>query len=347
MNFYVANSKFLQQNFEIQSIRISYKNKIEDTRIFSLKKLGVIITTSIKLLIKLFTFRPKFVYFQISPIGIAFYRDCVFVFLLKVFKKHIVFHLHGKGISTYISNSKLKKLIYQWAFRNNSVICLSKSLIYDIKFIYPFNPYIVNNAIDKVDCNFRKFQNNEKIQILFLSNLIVSKGVFVFLDALKHLNALYSSLSYTAYIVGKEAEINKVQILEEIQNRNLNNNVLYVGPKYNIEKYQMISSMDILIYPTLNDVWGLVILEAMQAGLPVIASREGAIPEIVDDGITGFLVDKNNHEQIVDKLMFLIKNPDIRIKMGFAGQAKFKEKYELKTFELNMQNVFNDVINKN
>jgi len=345
INSYIADSPLVKDHFSIKLIPISFKTNIEDVSIFSFYKIKTIFHLYIKLIANFIRFKPDLVYFQISPLGWAFYRDCTFVFIMKLFGKHIVYHMHGKGIGEYVSKSLFRKKIYTWAFKNSSVICLSESLESDITTIYPKKPYIVNNAILVIPSGSRIHEKEkDTIHILFLSNLIVSKGIFVFLDALTLLNTnLLPKIKVS--IVGKETEINGKIVESEIEKRNLSPFVHYLGPKYDEEKNEIYQNSDILVYPTLNDVWGLVILEAMQFGIPVIASREGAIPEIVEDGTTGFLVDKLKPEQIAEKLEILINDSDLRQKMGQVGRVKFLEKYTLEIFEKNMVNVFNDVLN--
>ncbi|RMG45458.1 MAG: glycosyltransferase, partial [Acidobacteria bacterium] len=63
-----------------------------------------------------------------------------------------------------------------------------------------------------------------------------------------------------------------------------------------------------------------VILEAMASGLPVVATRVGGVPEIVQHGETGFLVDPEDEDGMVDAILTLIKNRDLRLKFGRAGR---------------------------
>jgi len=346
MNRYLYESKVLAEKFDIQVISICYKSKIEDTSIFSFRKIRTILILYFKLIKSLTKFNPQFVYFQISPLGVAFFRDCIYVFILKIFRIHIVYHIHGKGIKEYISGSKLKELIYKWAFKSSSVICLAESLTSDIFPIYLQQPFIVNNAIPLIkNFVYSRRVNKYLVHILFLSNLIISKGIYVFLDAISLIDKKFSGL-ISASIVGSEVEISGIELNDEINKRNLNHCVKFMGPKYGNEKNEIYSNTDILIYPTCNDVWGLVILEAMQFGIPVIASKEGAIPEIVDDGVTGFLVDKHRPDQIAEKLEILINDPDLRRRMGETCRKKFLRKYTLETFESNMKKVFEDVLSK-
>ena len=117
-----------------------------------------------------------------------------------------------------------------------------------------------------------------------------------------------------------------------------------VGSKFDTEKEKIYLESEIFVFPTQYDVWGLVLLEAMRAGLPVISTYVGAIPEIVDDGITGFLVEKQNPVALAEKMEILIKDKDLRDKMGQAGRKKFLEKYTLDIFEQNLKNVFDEVL---
>jgi len=344
INSYVNNSKLLNDKYNIQTISISFKKTIEDVRIISFKKIIIVINLYLKLFISLIRFKPKLIYFQISPIGWAFYRDFIYVLIIKLFRKHIVFHLHGKGIKDACENSYFKKLIYKFAFRGSSIVCLSNMLANDINQVYAGTPYIVNNGIpifsDILECAFHDEKN--KIEVLFLSNLLYSKGILVFLDALSVLDTS-SREKIQVKIVGNEAEISSTMLNKEIKKRGLQNFVVYIGPKYGEEKLNIYHNTDILIYPTLNDAFPVVILEAMQFGIPVIASIEGAIPDIIEDGINGFLVDKHSPDQIAEKIKIFLDDDVLRTKMGKSARKKYLEKYTIEVFEKNLIDVFQKI----
>ncbi len=347
MNQYVATSKVLLNKFDLKIIPISYRGTINDKHKYSLKKFFKIIKIHYKLFKEIVAFKPSLVYFQISPLGAAFLRDCTYVFWLKIFKRHTVYHLHGKGIREASKRSVILRSLYKWAFKNSSVICLSNALTNDISEIYNGNPYIVNNGIPEIGKHLeRNYSNNAPINILFLSNLLYSKGIIVLLDALTLLDETYHK-KIKVNIVGSEADLTGSEINNEISNRNISHFVEFLGPKYGDDKNKIYQNTDILVYPTLNDVWGLVILEAMQFGIPVIASIEGAIPEIVDDGKTGFLVEKNKPNLIAEKIVNLIEDSNLIEKMGLAAREKYLKYYTLDTFEQNMLTTFTDILNKN
>jgi glycosyltransferase involved in cell wall biosynthesis len=70
----------------------------------------------------------------------------------------------------------------------------------------------------------------------------------------------------------------------------------------------------------------------MQYGLPIVCSGEGGIPDIIDEGKTGYIVEKQHPEALAAKIEKLIQNPALRECMGRAGQEKFRQNYTLDIF---------------
>jgi glycosyltransferase involved in cell wall biosynthesis len=348
MNKQVSDSKLLNENFKIRSLLISYAQSINDLGKFNFSKLFIFIKIFRTLIKECIYNRPRFIYFQISPLGISFYRDLIFISVIKLFKIEIVYHLHGKGIKKVVENRFLA-MPYKFAFRNSRIICLSNLLTDDLKAVFKGPFEIVNNGIPEIPeekiLEYQLGKNSDKIQILFLSNLIRSKGILEFIESLKIL--ANKKFDFRANIIGAESNIKSSYVIDKIDGYNLKDKVSYLGTKFGNEKNELIAKSDVLVYPSLNDSFPLVLLEVMQFGKPIIATDEGAISEIVDNGLTGFIVEKNNPQAISEKLEFLIRSKEIRIKMGNAGRQKFLDSYTLALFEANMKNVFDEVLKRN
>ena len=90
----------------------------------------------------------------------------------------------------------------------------------------------------------------------------------------------------------------------------------------------------------------MVILEAMQQGLACISTREGGIPDIIIDDVTGFLIDKKDEKALTDKLIYLIEHPDLCTAMGKAGKERFLKEFTLESFEERLVTILNDCISK-
>jgi glycosyltransferase involved in cell wall biosynthesis len=84
--------------------------------------------------------------------------------------------------------------------------------------------------------------------------------------------------------------------------------------------------------PSRQEGFGLVFLEAMALGKPVIAGSFGGAPEIVQDGIIGFLVDPDDRDALSRRLIQLLKDEELRRKMGNAGRERVEESYTFQSF---------------
>ena len=100
---------------------------------------------------------------------------------------------------------------------------------------------------------------------------------------------------------------------------------------------------DIFVFPTFyhNECFPLVLLEAMQQGVACIASDEGGISDVIENDVTGFVVEKRNAKALADKIAFLMEHPEICRRMGEAGKERFEREFTLSRFENNMVDVLN------
>lgn len=170
--------------------------------------------------------------------------------------------------------------------------------------------------------------------LLFLSNLIPSKGVYVLLDACRILRE--RGLDFVCDFVGGETkEIDRATFEAAVKERGLEGIVCYQGPKYGEEKEVYWQRADIFVFPTFyyNECFPLVLLEAMQHRLPIVSSNEGGIPDIIEHGTNGYVVDRKEVTPLAEALAKLITDPALRTAMGERGYARYQELYTLEAFE--------------
>jgi glycosyltransferase involved in cell wall biosynthesis/GT2 family glycosyltransferase len=96
------------------------------------------------------------------------------------------------------------------------------------------------------------------------------------------------------------------------------------------ELFDLYRHADIFVLPTTGETYGLVLCEAMASGLPVVATKVGAIPEIVEDGRSGMLVPPNSPTALADALRNLVRRPDLRRSMGERGRQIAQREYDAK-----------------
>jgi glycosyltransferase involved in cell wall biosynthesis len=153
---------------------------------------------------------------------------------------------------------------------------------------------------------------------LFFSNLVVNKGIFVLLEALALLNE--RGIPFHATFAGAwESQTVEEKCGRVVREKGLKGLIDLCGPKYGDQKRHTFSEADIMAFPTYNDAFPLVILEAMSHSLPVVSTVEGAIPDMVLDGETGFLVPRQDAVALADRLALLLTDAELRKRLGTGG----------------------------
>jgi len=256
----------------------------------------------------------------------------------------VIYHFHNKGISV---NKYVPSFIFRYFFRDAKVILSSKLLKYDIEaYVHDENIYYCPYGIPKEKVLFEKEESN-RCRLLFFAHMIVEKGVYDLLNACKLLNE--KGVDFTCNFVGGWYDVSATDFDKFVTTNNLQEKVFYLGPQYGNSKDKVLTNTDIFTFPTFysDECFPLGILEAFRWNLPVISSPEGAISEIIEDGINGYLVPQRNIEVLADKIELLIKNPALRKQLGDAGHYKYEQKYTLEIFEERIAEIFQQVITKN
>jgi glycosyltransferase involved in cell wall biosynthesis len=115
----------------------------------------------------------------------------------------------------------------------------------------------------------------------------------------------------------------KSKLIDLAESLNIDDKVIFTGFVDNISDFM--ESIDIFILPSFWEGFGYVLVEAMYCKKPVIAFNLSSNPEIIDDNKTGFLVEKNNFDDVIAKIDLLSKDKDLRIKMGEAGDKRVNQ----------------------
>lgn len=342
----IMYSELINSSFKTKYINLLMSRKVEESGKTKISKLLRFIISWFKLLYTLVNNYPNLCYFALTSTGSGFYKDVILIFLIKLFRVKIVFHLHNKGIEQN-EFKRINKTLYKYVFKNSDVILLSNYLYDDVKnFVTKEQIHVCPNGVENlIKSNRAKLKIESKpIKILFLSNLIKSKGVFVLIEACKILQE--RGYDFLCDFVGGEGDVNAHQFKIKIEEAEISNRIRYLGRKHGLEKNEAYQNADIFVLPTNKDCFPLVLLEAMQNKLPVISTNEGGIPDIVEDKVTGFLVDQNNPTELADKLATLIDNEAMRLEMGCAGHTKYKKEFTLQAFESKLQGILEHILLK-
>jgi glycosyltransferase involved in cell wall biosynthesis len=333
---FIKDSFIINKRLDTKYVNLSTSKKVKEIGGKPFLKIWRLTGIIFFVLKSMFIFKPDIVYITLSSNNRGFLKDSIIVFLVKIFPCKIIFHFHNKGVKRF-KDFKFFDFLYRKVFKKTKSILLSKHLYSDIEqYVNKEDVFYCPNGIP--DINFEnprglKQPRPKVIKILFLSNLIESKGVLVLIEACKILDE--DGVDYVLNIVGGDGDILKTQLLDIINDYKLNGKVNYLGKKYGLVKDEVFLSNDIFVFPTFyeNECFPLVNLEAMRSKLPIISTNEGGIVDMIEDGITGLFVKKKDAKDLSDKLLTLINNPQLCNEMGEAGRRKFIKEFTLPVFE--------------
>lgn len=182
--------------------------------------------------------------------------------------------------------------------------------------------HVIPNGIDFDD--IRNVQPDKSIKypsILYVGRLHKIKGIDVLLNAVPKLMEKMQHLHI--YITGSGPEEGNLKKL--VKTLNIEENVKFLGFASNGQKYPYYKSADVCVFPSLYETFGIVLLEAMALGKPIVASNVGGIPFLVEHGKNGLLFDCGNVEDLAEKTRILLENKELREKMGKTGKEMVKK----------------------
>lgn len=344
---YIRESELINSTFDSEYVNLTTSFSLNKIGKGGLSKFFTALKIQFKVMKALLNENYDLCYMTLTAKGVGFYKDLFVVATLKLFRKKIIYHFHNKGVALNSKNI-FNHYLYKFAFQNTQSILLSPSLLQDIeRYVRPEAVHFCANGIPTVSNltdQLIKTNTSSALNLLFLSNMMTEKGVFILLKACRLLKE--RGLNFVCHFVGEWSDISEKLFLESVQKNNLNKHVFAHGKKYNEEKLAFFSHSCVFVFPTYyhNECFPLVLLEAMEHGLAVVSTPEGGIADIVDDGKTGFLVPQKNVKALADKLELLIKQPVLCTQMGVNGRKRYEEHFTLELFEQNMKSILEKAV---
>jgi len=233
-------------------------------------------------------------------------------------------------------------LLFLWKLMSNFSIFIVPSLemkkqVLDLLPNAKVN--ILPNALDsneQKNCSKNIATKSQKITIGYAGRLSCEKGLLTLTDIANEIIKENKNVHFTLAGSGDMRD----RIEEKVKEYNIANNFHLLGflDKEKLKKF--FCNIDIFILLSDFETFGIVLLEAMNAEKPIIATRTGAIPEIVIDNQNGILVSKNSKYEIISAVKNLIKNQNLRISLGKAGKKLFLSKFTKEKFLNNAKKIF-------
>jgi len=182
--------------------------------------------------------------------------------------------------------------------------------------------YVIPNGVE--DKYFRVKSSCVTNKLLFVGGITQRKGLLDLINAMKKVVNKISTANLD--IIG--APISKwyyVAVKRQIRLNKLTRNIKLLGYLNDDELIRKYQETSIFVLPSYEESQGIVLLEAMACGKPVVASNVGGIPYVVENGKTGLLFKCGNIKELAEKIIILLQNKEMREKMGEEGRKNAKE----------------------
>lgn len=304
-------------------------------------KLSILAKAWLRFALGLLTFRWRIVHAHMSSRA-SFWRKALFLLPAFAFRRPVVLHLHGSEFKIFYEQecSAWQRAVVRFVFRHSAcVIVLSPSWrdwvtqhcpSRDVRVV--FNPVLYRAQSTKPDSSY------SAQRILFLGRLGKRKGAYDLVDAL----AVLKSQGITPQLLmGGDGEIDQVR--QHAAAQGVAEQVQFLGWVRGDDKQRRLDEATLYALPSYNEGLPMGVLEAMEAGLPVVSTPIGGIPDAVTNGAEGFLVTPGDVPALAAALAKVLTQPQLARQQGLAAREKVRALFSHLAVEPQLKAVYASV----
>jgi len=341
MTEYLLKGKYT--NIELIHVRMNFSKELKFTGRFHISKTWELIRVIVAIYWMKLRKNPVILYYPpAGPTILAIIRDICILGATRWLFRATVFHFHTGGICQFADsmNPLLRKLFYLVFDKPDLAIypsygtpSVKTSLHCKREFVIPNGmPDVSGASINRgVNCN-------KTVNILFVSMLYERKGLFVAIQAVNELLMAGMNVELTCLGEWHSREVKKqaeIMIKPEYKSR-----FRFPGVQSGNAKWEYYRKADIFLFPSFapGETFGVVLIEAMCFGLPVVASRWGGIPEVVDENSCAIICNPRDVAGCRDALARLVNDSGLRQRMGKAGRERYLSHFTIDIYRKAMEN---------
>lgn len=268
---------------------------------------------------------PDIVHLHASA-GPSFHRKAILAAVARRFRKRVIFQVHSGRFVDFFDHGHvlLRRMITTTLDTADEIIVLAQ--VWKAQFATLTRNPSITVLPNPVDCAAfaAEPRRHDGATLLYLGDIAPHKGVFDLLTALAIIRSRLPEARLVFCGRGPTGEIwqraRRLQIADRLQCPG------YVGGE---TKQQFLREATLYVHPAYVEALGVSLLEALAAGLPIVATRTGGIPEVVEDGVNGLLVAPGDVEALARSVIDLLNRPDLRAEMARRNRYKAVRHFDL------------------
>lgn len=329
------------QHIKLYLVRMHFSGEIDEVGKFRVSKVLHLLEVIFKIYLLRFRQNTHALYYM--PVGsqwVPLIRDIIILLSTRWLFRKTIFHFRSGHVDRlYEHLPALGKWLFRRAYYYPDLsIRLSEYNPEDGLALKSEKSTVVYNGIEDYFLQYQHLKKNtsEIPTILYVGAIMESKGIFDLLAIAHLLNK--RGRKFRLNIVGKpDSELTEREIRQFVEQYNLEEKVILAGVKVNEAKWQAFKDADIFCFPSHFETFGLVLVEAMQFELPVVATDVGGIQSVVLRDQTGFLLPLGQHQDFADKLEKLLADDGLRLRMGRKGREVYLNKFTVEKYWQDME----------
>lgn len=311
-----------------------------------LRNVALAIQHAFSVCLALSRYKPRIMYLPIAQEALGFLRDTLFFVAARSQRIPCVVHFHGAEFDRFYKRSPpaMAKLI-RWCLSDPvRMIVLGRSLegIFS-GIVEPDHVEIVSNGIPPLPRFIPRRTERHPPTVLFLSNLAQRKG---YPDVVAAAKLVTEEIGDAQFVIAGEwpSREEKARGTGMVDRLGIAHAVRFVPRASGLRKAELFWSSDVFVFPARRpEGQGLVILEAMSAGLPVVATRLGGIRDTITDGVSGLLVEPSDPQGLAEAILRLLRDEDLRRKIGGQALAEYERLYTDVVFQRALMRALGEV----
>lgn len=251
------------------------------------------------------------------------------VLLSKLSHAPLITSIHGSDIESFAQSGRLKKWIVGFALNNSSfIVANSQDLSNKAKSLYgkidDSKFRVIGNCVEIPEhASKSSAKLNGDKYILGVGRFVIVKGFDILIQAFKIFSQKTPNVRLIILGDGEEKE----NLLNLVNSLALQDLVTFPGNIENSKVFDYLSGCEFLVLPSRPEAFGIVCLEAMAVGKPVIAFNVGGVSEVVKNGYNGLLVDEHNPDSLAGKMIDLFGNKELAEMLGKNGEEFVRSNY--------------------
>lgn len=264
--------------------------------------------------------RPQMAYVHVGS-NASLYRKVPFLVLARWLKLRVVAHFHAGDFTHYYSKQSRfgQSLIRYGLDCSHRIIAVSKATQDVLNELLPEAIVsLIPNGIDLSAFANTKEKDGEGVRLLFVGAMGRLKGEKDLIQAIKKIE---DQCHLKAMLLGHGAE----HIRPVCEESGVMQMIEHLGPIPMTQRAEYFRKADIFVLPSYGEGFPVSVLEAMAACLPIIATQVGGIPELIENGKEGFLIEAGDIDALADRILKLAQDAALRKQMGAQGRQKVRQ----------------------